>query len=322
MVVESGGVWAEGARHGGKGECVNSEQLRYFELTYQERNYSAAARLVPVSPQGLTKAIRALEKELGVTLFEPDASGMPAPTPYAHELYEFTEVTGSNLRLMHEAFERLRGQEAQELRLGCSLGVMGALGPDFLEGFRAIRPHVRVSYWETNDELCDKGLVAGDYDLALAVLPCAREFVSEPLYRCPVYFWVSAADPLAHKASLTLEDLCGHDVALPGEGFKCFETLRALDRERGLGLGRIFEMSEIFQLYEFAAGGRGVGFTARHHVELPVFARDGRVVALPLEGMSWGFGIERLATHALGDAEQAFWNWCVAYARRLPSDAL
>lgn len=316
--MRAGAVGAAWGEEGGA--CVNSEQLRYFELTYQQRNYSAAARLVPVSPQGLTKSIRALERELGVTLFEPDAAGMPAPTAYAQELYEFTEVTGSNLRLMREAFERLRGQEARELRLGCSLGVMGALGPDFLEGFRAIQPRVRVSYWETTDALCDKGLEHGDYDLALAVLPCDGRFVSAPLYRCPVYFWVSAADPLACKESLVLEDLRGHDVALPGEGFKCFDELHRLDAQRGLGLGRVFEMSEIFQLYEFAAEGRGVGFTARHHVSLPVFARDDRVVALPLPELSWGFGIERLATHALGEAEQAFWNWCAAYARRLPSD--
>ena len=192
---------------------MNSEQLKYFELTYQERNYSAAARMVPVSPQGLTKAIRALEKELGVTLFEPDSNGMPQPTPYAQELYEFTEVTSSNLRLMREAFDRIRGQELHELRLGCSLGVMGALGPDFLDGFRAMRPDVRISYWETNDALCDEGLAHGDYDLALAVLPCLPEFESAPLYKCPLYFWVNAADPLAHKESLVLEALRGYDLA-------------------------------------------------------------------------------------------------------------
>lgn len=79
-------------------------------------------------------------------------------------------------------------------------------------------------------------------------------------------------------------------------------------------------MSEIFQLYEFAARGRGVGFTARHHVNLSVFAHDDSVVAVPLRELSWGFGIERLRTHALDNAEQAFWNWCVTYAKRLPSD--
>ncbi len=131
---------------------------------------------------------------------------------------------------------------------------------------------------------------------------------------------MSAADALACKQSLVLEDLRGYDVALPGEGFKCFDELHRLDAQRRLGLGCVFEMSEIFQLYEFAAAGRGVGFTARHHVNLPVFAHDDRVVALPLPELSWGFGIERLATHALGEAEQAFWNWCAAYCRGLGSD--
>ena len=296
---------------------MNSEQLKYFELTYQERNYSAAARRVPVSPQGLTKAIRALEKELGVTLFTPDENGRPAPTPYAQELYEFTEVTGSNLRLMREAFDRIRGTEERELRLGCALGVMGTLGPDFLDGFRAMCPHVRVSYWETNDALADRGLAQADYDLALAVTPASPAFVFEELYSCPVYFWVNASDPLAGRSEIALEDLAGYDVALPGEGFKCYDALRRLDAERGIGLGHIFEMSEIFQLYEFAARGRGVGFTAGNHVGRAVFARDPSVVALPVCGMSWGFGIERLPTHALDDAEQAFWNWCVTYAARL-----
>ena len=76
-----------------------------------------------VGALGECRAIRALEKELDVTLFEPDSNGMPQPTPYAQELYEFTEVTSSNLRLMREAFNRIRGQELHELRLGCSLGV-------------------------------------------------------------------------------------------------------------------------------------------------------------------------------------------------------
>lgn len=64
---------------------MNTEQLYYFELAYSEGSFSAAARKVPVSHQGLTKSIRSLERELGVALFTPDPeTGLPAPTPYAH----------------------------------------------------------------------------------------------------------------------------------------------------------------------------------------------------------------------------------------------
>lgn len=297
---------------------MNSEQIHYFELVYRERKFATAARLVPMSPQGLAKAIHALEKELDATLFESDeATGLLVPTPYADELTEFAAVYNSNMRLLKEAFGRIRGQERHLIRLGCSLGVIGALGAEFLSNFHATNPATTVQYWEMNDGLCDDGLRKGDYDLALAVAPYAPDFEVRELYRCPMYFWVPANDPLAARTSLTIRDFAGYDVAIPGEGFKCYERLKRNASEAGVELGNIFQMSEIFQLYEFAEQGRGLGFSVRHIVELPVFARGESVVALPMEDMGWGFGIERLPAHALGDAEQAFWNWCVAYAKQL-----
>lgn len=300
---------------------MNTEHLHYFELAYRERNYSAAARLVPCSPQGLAKAIHALEKELGVVLFDADPdTGMPIPTDYAHELFEFSAVYNSNERLLRESFDRIRGQERRVIRLACSLGILGVFGPDFMPGFAARHPQVTVEHWESNDALCDRSLLAGDVDLALVLAPYPAAAHVHELYRAPVYFWVNTANPLAQRTSLRPEDFAGQDVAIPGTGFKCFDRLRRETAEAGVELGHVYEMSEIFQLYEFAASGQGLGFSVRHLVGLPTFSRLDSVVALPLEGEPWRFGVARLQTHALGDAERAFWDWCVAAARLLPSD--
>lgn len=267
-----------------------------------------------MSPQGLKKAIHALEKELDVVLFALDeGTGMPTPTPYAHELYEYAAVLNSNTRLLKESFQRIRENDEHTLRISCSLGVIGALGPEFLDGFKAMHPHFHVEYWETNDRLCEQGLHDGTCDVALSVAPYAKDCESVELYRCPVYFWVPANDPLARRTELHIEDLAEHDVALPGEGFKCYDALLDLARSHNVKLGKIFEMSEIFHLYEYAASGRGIGFTARHQVTMPLFARDSAVVALPFCDATWGFGIEHLSTHALDDAEQALWNYCLSY---------
>ena len=51
VVLDGWGVWTHSAC-ARAGAHVNSEQLKYFELTYQERNYSAAARLVPFRRRG------------------------------------------------------------------------------------------------------------------------------------------------------------------------------------------------------------------------------------------------------------------------------
>ena len=290
---------------------MNTEQLHYFELAYGERNFSAAARRVPCSPQGLTKSIHALEKELGVTLFEIDPdTGAPVPTDYAHELFEYVSVMDSNQRLLRESFERIRGQERRQIRLGCALGIIGALGPEFLGGFKALHPNVDIKYWEMNDKLCDDGLADGTYDLALAIAPYREEFISCELYRCPMYYWVRRDHPLGGLDSIRITDLEGFDIAIPGGGFKCLDRLRSDAAEYGVNLGRIFEMSEIFQLYDFAESGQGLGFSVEHLVELPIFNRNPDVRAIPIEGPTWGFGIERTATHALGDAEKLFWDWC------------
>lgn len=307
---------------------MNTEQLYYFELAYSEGSFSAAARKVPVSHQGLTKSIRSLERELGVTLFVPDPdTGLPAPTSYAQELYEFVTVFNSNLRLLNEAFERLRGEESYTVRLGCSLGVLGAYGPALLDEFHTAHPNVNVSYWESNDALCEEGLLENRYDLALCVSPLTRGCVGQPLYESPLYFWMRRDDPTAARAlagdgRLGPEDIDGRDIAIPGTGFKCFDQLKAYAAQNGITLGRCFEMSEIFQLYGYAIAGRGLGFANGTLVDLPVFKANEEVVALPVRGLTWGFGIERVATHALGEAERQLWDWCAAAARDLPGNAL
>ncbi len=307
---------------------MNTEQLYYFELAYSEGSFSAAARKVPVSHQGLTKSIRSLERELGVTLFVPDPeTGLPTPTPYAQELYEFVTVFHSNLRLLNEAFERLRGEESYTVRLGCSLGILGAYGPALLDEFHASHPNVNVSYWESNDALCEEGLLENRYDLAICVSPITAGCVGQQLYESPVYFWLQKDDPAAVRAlerdgMLQAEDLDGRDIAIPGTGFKCFDQLKAYAAENGIALGRCFEMSEIFQLYGYVIAGRGLGFANGTLVDLPVFKTNESVIALPVEDLNWGFTIERLAAHALGEAERQLWDWCAAAARDLPGNTL
>lgn len=308
---------------------MNSEQLYYFELTYQEGSYSAAARQVPVSHQGLTKSLRSLERELGVTLFTTDPdTGMPVPTPYAHELYEFAMVYKSNLRLLKESFERLRADEAYTVRLGCSLGVLAAFGPSLLADFAAMHPNVDVPYWESNDAVCEKGLLDGQYDLAICVSPLTEGCTGRALYESPFYFWMHADDELAAllaaegRDRLRVEDLAGRDIAIPGTGFKCFDQLRRAAGGRGVELGRVIEVGEIFPLYTYAMEGKALGFANGTLVGLPVFTSNTSVVAFPVEGLTWGFSIECLATHALGQAERQLWDWCCAAARDLPGNTL
>ena len=297
---------------------LNTEYLRYFELAYMEGNFSAAARRVPVSPQGLTKAIHTLEKDLGVPLFNiDDATGSPVPTDYAHELFQYAQVFDSNTHLLQSAFSAIRGGQRSTIRLACSLGVLGAFGPEFLERFHERHPNIDFDYWEASDESVVRNLQKGECGLALLVGQVPVGVQASELYRCRQYFWVNEESPLAGLESLGLSDIAGCDVAIPGAGFDCYRRLAEGAENAGVSLGHVYQISEIFQLYEFAASGRGAGFTVEHLVNLPIFSRDHRAVPVVLEGAQWCFSIACLATHALDDAEQAFWAYCQASAKGL-----
>lgn len=304
---------------------MNSEQLRYFELAYTERNFTAAAKLVPVSPQGLTKAIRSLEKELGVELFTLDSeTGKPVPTAYAQELYEFTSVFHSNLRLLNESLDRLRGLEQRTIRLGCSAGVLGAFGPELIDSFEKTHPHVKVAFWESYDRQCEQDLIDGKCDIAMLVgNEVSQGCEGVKIYESPVYFWMKRADPLVEKVGehgvLHIEDLEGRSVAIPGRGYVCFENLNRVADEHGVRLDSVVEISEIFRLFNYAAKTDNVlGFANGTLIDVPVFNPTDQIVALPIAELTWGFFLEHERHHALDESERALWNWCLNAARALP----
>lgn len=48
---------------------------------------------------------------------------------------------------------------------------------------------------------------------------------------------------------------------------------------------------------------------------MEIFRDDPDVIALPLEGAYWRFGISRVPTRTLSAAEQAFFDYCLCSIR-------
>ena len=163
---------------------MNTNQIDYFLKAYRERSYTAAAKLVPMSAQGLTKAIHSLEGELGVPLFENDANGRIKPTPYAEEFKEFCKEFDEARSRMAAGFARLAGQVHRTIRLAAAIGSMGLLGIDLISSFKKEHPDVEVECDDLPDMRVEKTLRDGNSSLGLTVLPTTDEFETVELASC------------------------------------------------------------------------------------------------------------------------------------------
>lgn len=287
------------------------EQLRYFALAYQLHSYSAAAKRIPMSPQGLAKSVHSLESELGVKLFGIDENGDLLPTAYADELLEFAGLYDTGFALLQESFNRIRAQESRQVNIGVGLGILGYLGPNFIAKFASENPDISVTYDEISDRDCDEGLRTGLYDIALTVAPYPTDFITVELYRTPMCFWVSADDPLASKDQLEINDFEGRSIGIPGKSFKCFETIANKCSDAKVTLDGVYTSAEIFRLFEFARQGKGLGFTAQHLVDMPLYRNDESVVGVPLADTWWKFGAAHPASKALSESAQVFLDYCI-----------
>lgn len=169
-----------------KGAFMDKDRIDYFVYAYESKSFSAAAAKVPMSSQGFTKAIRNLERDLGVTLFYINDHGVRIPTAYADEYYAYAkQVLIERVKLLH-SFDSITNSQKEELRIGASLGILGLFG-DLAMDFQTIRPDVRLIVNESSDSIVDLSLREGALDIALTMGPFPPDFTTISLYSSPVY---------------------------------------------------------------------------------------------------------------------------------------
>ena len=77
-------------------EPVEFRDMEYVMAVHEEQSFSGAARKHFISQPVLSRVVRKVERNLGVTLF--DRSSIPLkPTPQGQKVLEYPETTGNLL---------------------------------------------------------------------------------------------------------------------------------------------------------------------------------------------------------------------------------
>ena len=221
-------------------------QLRYFVAVAEELHFGRAAGRLAMAQPPLSRAIRDLERQLGVTLLER--------TTRQVRLTAAGEVLLRDARTALDAVAaagrraRQAGQRTPHLRIAFKADVDGGLLPRILEAYgadpAALPPELILGAMgeqpqALRDGRADVGLVLHPFD--------GRGLDSEPLLTEPFLVALAAADPLTARPRLCLADLAGH--RLPG-GSPASAGPPAAYRTPSAGSGGPSNLAEIFSLVE------------------------------------------------------------------------
>ncbi len=160
-------------RSPGSARSLESTRVQVFRAAARELNFRRAAESLRISQPAVTQAVRALEDELGVRLFDR-SRGRVHLTEGGTALLGFAEQQRAAAEEMVAELQEIAGGRPGDLRVGASQTIGQYLLPELLARFLLQHPEMRTAAMSGNTDEVLEALVASRIDLALVEGPGLR----------------------------------------------------------------------------------------------------------------------------------------------------
>ncbi len=239
-------------------------ELKYIVAVARERHFGRAAEACFVSQPTLSVAIKKLEEELDVKIFERGASEVSV-TPLGEDIVRQAQQVIEQAAAIKEIAKRGKDPVSGPLRLGVIYTIGPYLLPDLVKQAIEQVPQMPLMLQENFTSKLLELLRTGELDCAILAEPFPETGLAvAPLYDEPFLAAVPVSHALAQRSSLSAEELKRETMLLLGTGhcFRdhvlevCPEYARfATDAE---GIRKSFEGSSLETIKYMVASGMGV----------------------------------------------------------------
>ena len=244
-------------------------ELKYIVAVAREKHFGKAAEACHVSQPSLSLAIKKLEEELDVKLFERSASEV-AVTPLGEEIVRQAQSVLEQAAEIKEIAKRGKDPLAGTLRLGVIYTIGPYLLPDLVRQVIHAMPQMPLMLQENFTVRLLEMLRAGEIDCAILAEPFPDAGLAiAPLYDEPFMAAVPSSHALASQPSVTAAALKSETMLLLGTGH-CFrdhvlEVCPEFARfaSHADGIRKTFEGSSLETIKHMVAAGMGVTLVPR-----------------------------------------------------------
>ncbi len=238
-------------------------ELRYIVAVAQERHFGRAAQRCFVSQPTLSIAIKKLEEELSVSLFDRSSNEVITTEAGARIIAQARRVLEEADRIKHLATEEQNELEGA-FKLGLIFTVAPYLLPKLIFSLRTSAPKMPLMLEENYTHVLTESLKRGDLDAIVIAEPFHESgVVTIPLYDEPFFVIVPKGHFFEELDSISSQQLAEEQVLLLTEGNcmrdQILESCSELAaRQKILGLTNTLQGSSINTVRHMVASGLGI----------------------------------------------------------------
>ncbi|MBE9538613.1 MAG: hydrogen peroxide-inducible genes activator [Proteobacteria bacterium] len=208
-------------------------ELRYTVALCETGHFRKAAELCNVSQPTLSIAIKKLEEELGISLFERSRLRVNT-TATGTRFVEQAKTVLQEVRNLSALAEAGKDPLGAMLSVGAIFTVGPYLFPRLVNRLQALAAGMPLFIEESYTAVLRKKLVSGELDAIFIALPFTEpDVVTRPVYEEPFVVLLPNDHPLSKEKAIDPASLAAYRVLLLGEGH-CFRD-QVLEACPGLG---------------------------------------------------------------------------------------
>ncbi|MFC4474122.1 LysR substrate-binding domain-containing protein [Comamonas denitrificans] len=244
-------------------------ELKYIVAVARERHFGRAAEACFVSQPTLSVAVKKLEEELDVKIFERSSNEVTI-TALGEDIVRQAQTVLDQAAEIKEIAKRGKDPLAGVLTLGVIYTIGPYLLPDLVRQSIARTPQMPLMLQENFTVKLLEMLRTGEIDCAILAEPFPDTGLAiAPLYDEPFLAAVPSTHPLAQQESISTQQLKNETMLLLGAGH-CFrdhvlEVCPEFARyaSNAEGIRRSFEGSSLETIKHMVAAGMGVTLVPR-----------------------------------------------------------
>lgn len=268
-------------------------QMQYFQEVCRLKSFAKAAEELHVSQPAISAAIRNLEQECGVLLFQRDKNALRI-TDEGNILLEESRLVMNQFCHLNHVVQNL-SLSRRYIRVGLSTLSGTQVYPELLMEYRKRYPDIQVVSREESTGKQFEMLDNGELDVIITIkrfnnmedkkeVQEAKRHFDEvyghwPLMDNVQVFCVSTQNPLAREPFVTLERMVKEPLILLDDHFYQTKEMKRRWEEEGLHCNVIHYTSQAYTVERFVEKNIAAGF-----LPMAVVAANSRIAGLPYAG--------------------------------------